>query len=591
MGRSELTLKDLRAELADFEDRHPQLSADDLFLAWFMRAYITDDEDAAVEALAGGARDKSIDAIFVDHAARTVFVVQAKYRRALEAKTEQRNDLLGFARLADVICKDDHAEFNQFVSNMEPLSADLLKDARQRVLKGGYRLWLYYVTLGRVTPGLEKEVAKRVGKAHPDAAMEVLAGKKIMLLLRDYLDGAAPPIPTLDLEMESGDEVTVNGILQRYDERSDIESWVFSMRGNMLADVFERSGPRLFARNIRGFMGRTPVNEGMVDTLSAEPRRFFYYNNGITVVCDRAERISNKGRDILRVGNPQIINGQQTSRVLAEEVGRAEHATVLVKVIRVPRDEHQESSTFDELVSRIVQGTNWQNAIKPSDLMSNDRRQIQIERALRKLGYGYLRKREKKSEARRKSGGKRMIMIKKEDLAQAVAGCDLDPVIARSGKDNLFEEQYYKKVFPHLDVDAYLSRFWLARVATYGAKGFPRRGYMKWLVLGFTWKRLAPLVRSRVGATAFRQLCERNRIELLSPLDAAVDRVYRAATAYYRKNRGQGEKQADPSLFFRSKKGRDREFEHFWGSKANRERGRFKRNWARVVAAIEQGSK
>lgn len=590
MGRTELTLKDLRAQLTDFKERHSQLSEDDLFVAWFLRAYITDDEDAAVKAVAGGARDKSIDALFIDHAARTVFIVQAKYRKVLGAKTEGRNDLLGFAHVAQMMCTENAKDFNAFVGDMEEYCAELLQEARQKVLKSGYRLWMYYVTLGRVTPGVEKEATKAVAKVHPDAALEILAGTRIMPLLRDYLDGAAPPIPTLDLEMEAGHDVTVNGILQRYDETNDIESWVFSMRGGMVADVYERSGPRLFARNIRGFMGKTPVNEGMIATLESEPRHFFYYNNGITIVCDRAEKISKQGRDVLRVGNPQIINGQQTSRVLAQEASRAERATVLVKVIRVPREEHKEPASFDELVSRIVQGTNWQNAIKPSDLMSNDRRQIEIERALRKVGYNYLRKREKKGESRKRIGGKRAVMIKKEDLAQAVAGCELDPVVARSGKDNLFEEQYYTKVFPHTDADAYLSRYWLARVVTYMSKGYPQRGYMKWLVLGFTWKRLAPVVRSHGGATTFREMCERSRWDLFGPLHGAIDQVYLGAIRYYRRDRGQGEKQMDPSLFFRSKKGRDREFEDFWSRNGKKAKSSFERRWAKVTKVIKDAS-
>ena len=56
--------------------------------------------------------------------------------------------------------------------------------------------------------------------------------------------------------------------------------------------------------------------------------------------------------------------------------------------------------SFETLVSRIVSATNWQNAIKPSDLMSNDRRQIEVERQFRKLDYLYIRKRMTKGEAR-----------------------------------------------------------------------------------------------------------------------------------------------------------------------------------------------
>lgn len=107
---------------------------------------------------------------------------------------------------------------------------------------------------------------------------------------------------------------------------------------------------------------------------------------------------------MLRVANPQIINGQQTTRILAAEDRRAEKATVLVRVIRIPRGEAGSRDRFEQLVSQIVEATNWQNVIRASDLMSNDRQQIILERELRKLGYQYLRKRQTKREARRAAG-------------------------------------------------------------------------------------------------------------------------------------------------------------------------------------------
>jgi hypothetical protein len=67
--------------------------------------------------------------------------------------------------------------------------------------------------------------------------------------------------------------------------------------------------------------------------------------------------------------------------------------------------------------------------IRPSDLMSNDRRQIEIERSFRKLGYIYLRKRQSKGDAKRSLGGKGRVVIKSWEIAQAVAGCDLDPIL------------------------------------------------------------------------------------------------------------------------------------------------------------------
>src|SRR6185503_15882731 len=154
------------------------------------------------------------------------------------------------------------------------------------------------------------------------------------------------------------------------------------------------------------------------------------------------------GRDVWRVSNPQVINGQQTTRTLHREARRGLRASVVVRVIRVPRDSGQDTNRFEALVSSIVAATNWQNAIRPSDLMSSDRRQIEIDRELRKVGYYYVRKRQKKSEARRAAGGRHWFFIRKEEVAQAVAACDLDPAVVRQGKERLFEERLYPAVYP-----------------------------------------------------------------------------------------------------------------------------------------------
>ncbi len=251
-----------------------------------------------------------------------------------------------------------------------------------------YRVWLYFATTGKVSAATRTEAESLAAKASGDVTLDVIDGKGISLLVRDYLDGVAPPIPGLELEMEKAPNVTVNGVSQRYDDENKIESWVFSMRGDAVAAIFQYAGVRLFARNIRGFLGgTTAVNEGMLQTLMHEPDRFIYYNNGVTILCDEAKKESKKGKDILVVANPQVINGQQTTRTLASRPELAKKASVLVKVVQVTREAG--TNGFEELVSRIVQGTNSQNSIRQSDLTANDRIQIDLERSLRKLGYAF----------------------------------------------------------------------------------------------------------------------------------------------------------------------------------------------------------
>jgi hypothetical protein len=239
------------------------------------------------------------------------------------------------------------------------------------------------------------------------------------------------------------------------------------MQGDAIANLYEMSGKRLFARNIRGFLGESvDVNRSMEHTLHFEPERFFYFNNGITILCDEAKKVSSQGKDILRVSNPQIINGQQTTRTLAHKADEAKKASVVVRVIKVPRGGNDGDEEFDALVKRIVQATNWQNVIRSSDLVANDRRQIELQRELRKRGYLYLRKRELKGEAKQNSGCKHYRLLKKEDLARAVAGCDLDPIEARSGVENLFEGDKYSYIFPSADPITLLAIGRCARLPT-----------------------------------------------------------------------------------------------------------------------------
>lgn len=45
----------------------------------------------------------------------------------------------------------------------------------------------------------------------------------------------------------------------------------------------------LFYSNIRNYLKNTPVNKDIVQTFQKKPTDFWYFNNGITMVCDDFE--------------------------------------------------------------------------------------------------------------------------------------------------------------------------------------------------------------------------------------------------------------------------------------------------------------
>jgi hypothetical protein len=572
-----VTEQDLKTEIADMRERFPRLQDSDLFVAWFLKCFVTEKEDEAIAALVGGSKDKSLDAIFVDEPAKKIFVVQGKYRHRMDAGTEHRSDVTAFADLAHIFA--DNEAFASYIEGLETAAAGKAEAARKRLHSRGYRLQLYYVTTGRCSPSLTEEAERVVRQGDSTASIDIIDGKRILRLLADYLDGVAPPVPLLELEIENGQGIKLDGVLQRFDGNTRIESWVFPVGVWHIAEMYEQSGIRLFARNVRGFLEETAVNKNMEATLLKEPDYFWYYNNGITIICDQAEQKNSNGRKVMRIVNPQVINGQQTTRTLHKKATKDSKATVLVRVISVPRDCDEESSRFDNLVSKIVAATNWQNAIRASDLMSNDRRQIDLERNLRKLDYQYLRKRQSKGEARRHAGVRHRFLVKKDELAQAVAACDLDPSIVREGKERLFEERFYNQVFPNADPNYYLPRYWLVAYTQFAARGYPERAYAKWVVTHFVWQSVAKILGTRHQRTLFIRVNERSNFESLGKL---CNLAYKGVIQFYRSRRGTGEKAKDPSTFFQ-RKWLHRDFSNYW----NRNGSKYKSQFSRALKAFK----
>ncbi len=304
-------LKQLRSDLGIFRDEFPRLSDDDLFVVWFLFAFITGDKTAAVAALTGHSGEKNIDAIHIDHTARLVSIVQGKYRQKLLANGESRADVLDFAALAERLAGDDE-RFVSFMEGLEGAAAHLAEQAREAVLERGYRLNLHFATLGRCSALLEDEAKRQVRKVDVPASqrprLTILTGERVMAVFRDYLDGVAPPVASVELPVEGKPQ-------ERFDEASSVSSSTFSVNGWEIGQLVNQYGVKLFARNIRGYLGETGINQEIRKTLRKDPASFWYLNNGITIVCDDAMLESSSGHERMVISNPQIINGQQSRTV------------------------------------------------------------------------------------------------------------------------------------------------------------------------------------------------------------------------------------------------------------------------------------
>lgn len=157
-----------------------------------------------------------------------------------------------------------------------------------------------------------------------------------------------------------------------------------------LAEWSQRRGAALVERNLRRFKGSTEVNEGLAATLHSEPHHLFYFNNGVTLVCESCTQVGvstpNRTTGRFELRGLSIINGAQTVGAIAREPVahyEAHPSEVLVTIISLERA----PQGFGDLVT---QNRNRQNPVDIRDFAALDERQQHWHDTLELVGVNYI---------------------------------------------------------------------------------------------------------------------------------------------------------------------------------------------------------
>ncbi len=574
-------LHDLRTQIDEITYRYPKFTPDTAFVYWFLKTYIVDNEELILAALKGASHDKGVDALYIDHEACLVNVIQGKYRQSPGLHSEGRSDIVALASLGETILSKESARFDRLLDDSDPKVREALEYARKCCHQKDYRLVLQFISTGKISKTNRNEAEALIDNSWSNATFEFYSYDELIRQMRDYVEGVAPPVPSIQIPVQ-GDQ-----LLRRYDDKTNISAWVFTIEGHELAKLYTRIGIRIFARNIRGFLGSTEINRGMEYTIKHEPYYFWYFNNGVTIICDDARLIKESRNDILRLTNPQIINGQQTTRVLSKHLENT--ASVIVRVIVVPRYSEDAYGKYRHLVNQIVSATNWQNAISQSDLKSNDIEQVRLERELKKLGYQYLRKRQTKSESRLNTKNQSLIFITKDELARYVAACIMEPYELKLGKDRLFEDDAYQKIFAGYKVKDYLLFYWLHKLVFLITRTDRRYRDAKWLVLNFLWSEVGSHLKIDETRDKFIHLAERQKAHNsdLKRFNSSIKIVFDASLKFYRLNR-KTEDTIIPEIDFFRYRNIHINFKKFWESRDNHRRNDFNRHLKQFFESIHK---
>ncbi|MDH3610815.1 MAG: AIPR family protein [Nitrosopumilus sp.] len=306
------------------------------FLQWVLTRVFEATEDDAADAIVDGANDLGIDAYLpVDFSDNTIRLFQAKYgtSHSLEAIAKFKEDAKRF------LGKD--------ISKMRPELAQLVTKIKEKNLK----IKCCYVTNQKVE--------------YSDDFIEILDIEKIIQRLWDRIKKpAAGKKSSIKLEKMLRYDNTILGVLKLRE----------------LTEFVSKNRDYVFESNIRQWMQfKTTVNKGLRETLQNNPGKFFFYNNGITIVVSNFEEI---GENLIQLYAPQIVNGAQTSNSIVDHAKRTKNMNGSMTVTIIKADDEQEQNN-------ITKYRNSQNSVRGKDLVSLMDFHKSVKSQLKNCGYFY----------------------------------------------------------------------------------------------------------------------------------------------------------------------------------------------------------
>ncbi len=407
-------LKEIIGSIDELASRG-RISRNRAFAAWYAINFFDIDEDEALEAAAAdGGNDQGIDAVFAGEATQEIVVIQAYCPENFDKKTPKAKWDAAISSAAFVKSPDNLAKAGR---------PDLAESVIQ--IKEAYPE--YNVAVGLISLGIDSSEISASMKAHQDTK----SGDKTSFFFSPQGEVIAKYKALVSSEEGIAEEVLTFAGPHIEDRGAYGKAWIGSVSATELQRLHSAHGDKLFAGNIRLFLGarKGGINEQIINTAKESPGTFWALNNGITIVADTAETLtSTVNSSQLKLRRFSIVNGCQTTSSLVRAAASAE-TKVLTRVIAAKA----------ALRNEIVRYNNSQNAIKIWTVRAADTLQQQLRTEFRNVSISYAPKQEGSRKKKNKS------TIELDRVTQYLASAENVFLIqAIDNKSELFDQPYQK---------------------------------------------------------------------------------------------------------------------------------------------------
>lgn len=330
-----------------------------------------------------GTDDGGLDAYHIDEGKKIIYLIQSKYKTTPEGYINSDVDWREFFKMElDRIVQGETdsiwgRQYNGKVRGLQQKMRDITDIAR----------WNYVlIYLGNVPSAITKERMLSVSGGVCQNAEVIYGNDYYTQVLIPYLKRDFYNKEDFSCEIYINQDRSANRIRYSVDlaDSESAEVQLCFVPTIEIARMMSQYRNSILQYNPRCYVGikSTGVNADIRNSVSnTEHNEFSLLNNGITIVCnmvDYNDNTAQRGRASITVSNPQIVNGGQTAFTLAHLYeNNSDHSIfegkeVLTKFIIIVGNR-------DEMIEKISNATNNQNAIKPRDKASNDLKMIQLQ--------------------------------------------------------------------------------------------------------------------------------------------------------------------------------------------------------------------
>jgi hypothetical protein len=316
-------------------------------------------DQAAAQTIVDGSGDQGIDAILV--VGTTIGLVQSKWHSNGTSSFAQ-GDVMKLIRGLKLLTNEEWAKFNtRFQRHVPDLEAALADPS--------VRLELVFVTSGSAEFGDDVQSTVDEMLAEMNDPQQFVTVTRLGLGELHRMIAAGTQGARVDLEVTLEHWGHVDAPYQAYYGLVD---------AGAVARWYDQHRDELFAQNLRRSLGATAVNDSIIETLKTNHDNFWYFNNGITALCESVRKTAkggatrNYGEFVLE--GVSIVNGAQTCASIATAVAAdpdAAHARIWARFISL--EQCPEGFATD-----VTRATNTQNTVEARDFVALDEEQNRL---------------------------------------------------------------------------------------------------------------------------------------------------------------------------------------------------------------------